>query len=91
VLLKHALKMLGLYHHTLKIGHTYCNMLSILNNLTLQRELQKCATNNVFWTKSKSLTTTLNIKHKNPCWSRVLNPGPLAPKVDALPLHHRFN
>jgi len=28
---------------------------------------------------------------KTLCWSRELNPGPLAPKVDALrvPLHHR--
>jgi len=31
------------------------------------------------------------IKHKNLCLSRGLNPGPLAPKADALPLHHRVN
>jgi len=31
------------------------------------------------------------IKHKNPCQSRELNPGPLALKTDALPLHHQVN
>jgi len=42
--------------------------------------------------KSKNTTTTIqNIKHKNPCQSRELNPGPLAPKAGALPLHHRVN
>jgi len=67
-------------------------MLSILKKLTLQKELQTCVTKMYFWTKSKNLTTAkLNIKHKNPCWSRELNPGPLAPKADALPLHHRDN
>jgi len=30
-------------------------------------------------------------KHKNSCRSRKSNPGPLAPKSDALPLHHRVN
>jgi len=45
-----------------------------------------------FWTKSKNTTTTKQkIKHKNPCQSRGLNPGALAPKADALPLHHRVN
>ena len=28
------------------------------------------------------------IKHKNPCRSRELNPGPLGPKANAIPLHH---
>jgi len=31
------------------------------------------------------------MKHKNRCRSRGLNPGPLASKADALPLHHRVN
>ena len=31
------------------------------------------------------------IKHENPCQSRELNPGHLALKADALPLHHRGN
>jgi len=45
-----------------------------------------------FWTKTKNTTTTIQkIKHKNPCLSQGLNPGPLAPKGDALPLHHRVN
>jgi len=68
-------------------------MLSILNKLTLQEELQTFVMNNVFLDKqSKNTTTTKqNIKHKNPCRSRGLNPGRLAPKADALPLHHRVN
>jgi len=41
-------------------------------------------------TKSKNATTTeQQIKHKNPCRSRELKPGPLAHKADALPQHHR--
>ena len=41
------------------------------------------------WTKSKNTTTTTKpkIKPKN----LELNPGHLAPKADALPLHHRVN
>jgi len=46
--------MLGLYLYNLIIGHKSCNMLSVLNKLTLQKELQKCVTNNVFWTNSKT-------------------------------------
>jgi len=42
-----CLKMLGLYLYTLIIGHKSCNMLSILNELTLQKELQTFVTNNV--------------------------------------------
>ena len=52
-----VLKMLGLYLYTLIIGQKSCNMLSILNKLTLQKELQNCVTNN-FGTKSKNTTTT---------------------------------
>jgi len=50
-------------------------------------------TNNVFFDKkSKNTTTTKQkIKHKNPCQSWQLNPGPLAPKADVLPLHHQVN
>jgi len=87
-----VLKMLGLYLYTLIIGHKSCNRLGIRNKLTLQKEFQNVVTNNVFWTKSKHPTTTkLNIKHKNAFRSRQSNPGPLAPKADALPLHHRVN
>ena len=53
-----SLTMLGLYLYTLIIGHKSCNMLSIINKLTLQKELQNFMTNNVFWTKSKNTTTT---------------------------------
>jgi len=88
-----TLKMLGLYLYTLIIRHKSSNMLRILNKLTLYKALQTFVTNNVFWTKSKNTTTTTKqkIKHKNPCRSRGLNPGTLAPKADALPLHHRVN
>ena len=40
--------MLGLYLYTLKTGHKSCNMLNILNKLTLQKELQYFVTNGVF-------------------------------------------
>jgi len=84
--------MLGLYLYTLIIGHKSCNRLSILNKLILQKELQNVVKNNVFWTKHKNTTTTKQkMKHKNPCRSRELIPGTLAPKADALPLHHRVN
>ena len=33
--------MLGLYLDTLIIGHTFCSMLSILNELTLQKGIAK--------------------------------------------------
>ena len=42
---------------TLIIGQTFCNMLSILNALPLQMELQHFATNNVFLAKCYTLTT----------------------------------
>jgi len=45
------LKMLGLYLYTLRIGHKSGSMLSILNKLTLQKELQTFVTNNVFFYK----------------------------------------
>jgi len=48
------LKMLGLYLYTLIIGHKSCNMLRILNKLTLQKEWQKDVTKNVFLTKVKT-------------------------------------
>jgi len=43
--------MLGQYLYTLIIGHKSCYMLSILNKLTLQKELQTFVTNNVFLDK----------------------------------------
>jgi len=41
--------MLSLYLYTLIIGHKSCNMLNILNKLTLQKKLQNPMTNNVFF------------------------------------------
>ena len=69
-------------------------MLGILNKLPLQKELRYLVTNNVFLDKKlkkPTSTTKQKIKHKNTCRSRELNPGPLAPTADALPLHHRVN
>jgi len=37
-----------------------------------------------FWTKSKNTTTTKQKIKQITCWSRELNPGPLATKADAL-------
>jgi len=49
------LKMLGLYFYILIIGRKYCNMLNILNKLTLQKELQNCVINKcVFRQKVKA-------------------------------------
>jgi len=52
--------MTGLYLNTLisVIGHNSSNLLSILNKLTLQKELQNFVTNNVFWPKGKTSITT---------------------------------
>jgi len=75
--------MLGLYLYTLIIGYKSCKMLSLLNKLTLQKELQNFVTNNVFLDKKvKTTTTKQKIKHKKPYRSRGLNRGPLAPKGD---------
>jgi len=55
--------MLGLYLFTLIIGHKSCNTLSILNKLTLYKELQYFAINTVFLDKkSKNTTTTIQKK-----------------------------
>jgi len=40
--------MLGLYLYTLIAGYKSCKLLSILNELTLQRKLQTFVTYNVF-------------------------------------------
>ena len=50
-------KMLGLYLYTLRIGHKSGNMLSMLNKLTLQKELQTFVTNNVFFFFTKKVKT----------------------------------
>jgi len=43
--------MLGLYLYTPTIGHKSCNMLSILNKLTLKKEMQTFVSNDVFLDK----------------------------------------
>ena len=45
------LKMLGLYLYTLIISHKSCNMLGLLNKLTMYKELPTFVTNNVFLDK----------------------------------------
>jgi len=53
--------MLLLYLYTLIICHKSCNMLSILNKLTLQKEVQLCKIlwqTICFWQKVKTTTTT---------------------------------
>jgi len=56
-------------------------------------ELQNFLATNVFLVKKvKTQQQQIKkVKHKNRCRSRGLNPGPLAHKADALPLHHRVN
>ena len=49
--LANMLKMLGLYLYTLIIGHKSSNMLSILNKLILEKELQTFVINNVLLDK----------------------------------------
>ena len=70
-------------------------MLSIVNKLTLQKELQTFVTSNVFLdnkVKTQQQQQQQNKKsNKNPCRTRRLNPGPLAPKADAFLLHYRVN
>ena len=51
--LEYVLK--GLYRYTLIIGHKSCNMLSMLNKFTLNKELQTLVRNNV----------SLDKKHKH--------------------------
>ena len=65
----------------------------LLNELTLQNELQNFMTNNMLRTKkSKNTTATKHTqKHKNTWQSRESNSGPLAPQSDALPLDQRVN
>jgi len=54
--------MLEVYLYTLIIGHKSRNMLSILNKLTVQKDLQNCVKTMCFLTKIKT-TATQKIKH----------------------------
>ena len=69
--------MLGLYLDTLIIGQTLCNILSILSELTLQKEIQ-----------ISEQQQQQQIKLKNPCQSLDSNAGPFAAKADSCPLDH---
>jgi len=51
--LKILLKMLGLYLYILKFSHKSCNILSVLNKLALQKELQIFVTHSVFLDKNQ--------------------------------------
>ena len=63
-------------------------MLSTINELTLQKEWHNFNTNSVYWTKKVTTTTQRKGKHKHPCQSWELIPGPLASQSDALPIDH---
>ena len=68
------LMMLGLYLHTFIIGHQSCNMLSILNKITLQKDLQNVMTNNVLLDKKSNHNTNKKIKQK-PLPEQEIEPG----------------
>jgi len=85
-----VLKMLCLYMLTLKIGHKFCSMLSILNEITLEKELQNIIKNG-FWTKIVKTKQQNKNKNKNSCQSQESNQGPLAPQSDVLTLDHQDN
>jgi len=80
--------MFGLYFDTFIIRQSFVNMLSILNELTLQKELQTFVTNNVFLTK---MLKHNNNKTENKRRKSLPEPGPPAPQLDALPQNHRVN
>jgi len=75
--------MLDLYIYTLIIGH----------KINIVKGIANFVTNNVFFDKKvkSQQQQSKKMKHKNPCRIWGLNPGPLAPKADALPLHHLVN
>jgi len=64
--------MLDLYIYTLKIGHKSCKILCILNELTLQKELQHCVTDNVLLEKKLKHN---NNKTKNETYKPLPKPG----------------
>ena len=76
--------MLGLYLYTLIIGHKSSNMLSILNKWTLQKKLQTFMTNNVKTQQHQNKTSNT----KKPLSEPRIEPGPVEPTADALPLPH---
>jgi len=49
--------MQGLYHYTLRISYKFYKLLSVLNKLTLQKDMQNVVTNCVFIDKK--------LKHNN--------------------------
>jgi len=74
--------MLSLYLDTLIIGHKVCSMFIILNEVTVQKELQNFMTM-AFGQKNRKTQQQQNKKaNKHPCQSWELNPGPLAPPSD---------
>ena len=55
------------------VGHTLGSMLSKLNELTLQKELQNFMTNKVFWTKKTQPQQQQNKKANIKIFSRAGN------------------
>jgi len=65
--------MLGLYIYTLINWSNTCNMLSILNKITLQKILQNFETNNVFL--NKKVKTKQQQEEKNQTYKPLPEPG----------------
>ena len=65
-----------LYPDTLFIDHKWCRMLSILNELTLQNDLQHCMTNNVVdkktYTHTHARTHTHTHTHTHTSKQKIL-------------------
>jgi len=58
------------------ISHKFCNMLSILNNLALQKELQIFVTNNVFFGQNLKTQQQQNKQsNKKPLPEMGIEPG----------------
>ena len=82
--------MLGLYPGISSV--TNGTVLSLLNELSLQKEKQNSSQMMCFGHKSSKVNIQQQQnKRQIPCKSRESNPGPLAMQSDALALDHRDN
>jgi len=86
--------MLGLYLYTYIISHKIILQFeSMLNKLTLQKELHNCVTNNVFLDKKlkdkiQELLNTQKIKHKNPLPEPRVKHGTYCTPSGRVYMHH---
>jgi len=65
--------MLGLYLYTLTLSYSFCSMLSIRNELTLQKELPKLHVNNIFALQSEALPLSHWVKWSISIESKLFN------------------